>query len=76
MIDKLKTLKNNESILILMAAEHNARLTLLEQRLDFESYDNKELLDTYILLSIEDALSFNETSKEVIAEFASIGIEI
>jgi hypothetical protein len=75
MQEKLKTLKNNESILLLMSAEDNARLTLLEMGLDFESYDNKELLNTYTLLSIEFALTFPETSKEVIAEFASIGIE-
>lgn len=75
MIDKLKTLKNNESILLLMSAESNARLTLLEMGLDFQDYENKDLLETHTLLSIEDALSFTETSKEVIAEFASIGIE-
>jgi hypothetical protein len=75
MKEKLKTLKNNESILLLMSAEHNARLTLLEQGLDFENYDNQELLNTYTLLSIEFALTFPETSPEVIAEFASIGIE-
>ncbi len=74
-IMKYTTLESNEAILIVMAAEHNARLTLLEMGLNFEDYDNKELLDTYILLSIEGALSSTETSPEVIVEFANIGIE-
>ena len=75
MQEKLKTLKNNESILIAMAAEHNARLTLLEQGLDFENSNNQELLNTYTFLSIEDALSSGDVSADVVAEFASIGIE-
>ena len=75
MQEKLKTLKNNESILLLMSAEHNARLTLLESGIDYENYDNQDLLNTYTLLSIEDALSFGDVSADVVAEFASIGIE-
>jgi hypothetical protein len=70
-----KALKDNESILLLMSAENNARLTLLEMGLDYENYDNQELLNTYTLLSIEDALSSGDVSADVIAEFASIGIE-
>jgi hypothetical protein len=75
MQEKLKTLKNNESILLLMSAEHNARLTLLESGIDYENYDNQDLLNTYTLLSIEDALSSGDVSADVVAEFASIGIE-
>ena len=76
MTNKLKTLKNNDAILILMAAEHNARLTLLEQGLDFENPNNRDLLNTYTFLSIEGAISSGGVPTEAVTEFASIGIVV
>jgi hypothetical protein len=70
-----KALKDNEAILIVMAAEHNARLTMIENGLDFQDYDNQDLLDSYIENSIIGTLSSEKYSEDVIAEFASIGIE-
>jgi len=74
MQQKLDSVKG-DAILLIMAAQDDASLGLMENGVDPHHYDNKELLLINTLNGIRYLLSSNEYSADVAKEFARIGIE-
>ena len=73
MQQKLDSVKG-DAILLIMAAQDDARLGLMENGIDAHHYDNQELLLLNTVEGIRTLLSSNDYPIDVAKHFALIGI--